>query len=149
MRPAIPVAIDAALRDFKNLMKNETDANKRLNMIALITFLNVLKRDWDTIASSRVEEIEVMSGILKRGAELAPERLRQSLTEAVSQAEQNRGDLRMSTLDTTIDRLNVALIDLQIWLESNATGEKQALNAEIYSFLKSKASRLAVLRNMW
>ncbi|MCL5058593.1 MAG: hypothetical protein M1130_11530 [Actinobacteria bacterium] len=149
MRPAIPVAIDAALRDFKNLIKIETDANKRLNMIALITFLNVLKRDWDTIASSRVEEIEVMSSLLKRGAELAPEQLRQSLTEAVSQAEQNRGDLRMSTLDTTIDRLKIALIDLQIWLESNSTEEGQALHAELYSFLKSKASRLAVLRKMW
>lgn len=149
MRPAVPVALDAALREVKDMIKSETDARRRINMISLVTVLTVIRRDWDSSAASRVEDIEVMLNLLKRGAELAPEPLCQSLTEAVSQAEQNSGDLRMSALDSTIDSLEAVLIDLQIWLESNATKEEQALLAEVYSFLRRRASRLALLKKMW
>ncbi|MBF7084295.1 hypothetical protein IT084_15180 [Desulfallas sp. Bu1-1] len=149
MKPTVPVALDAALREVKDMIKTETDARKRMNLISLVTVLIAIRRDWDSAAASRVEDIEAMTNIFKRGAELAPEPLRQSLSEAVNQAEQNRGDLRMSALDATLDRLKAVLIDLQIWLESNASEEGQALLEEVYSFLKRRASRLAMLKKMW
>jgi hypothetical protein len=149
MKPTVPVALDAALREVKDMIKTETDARKRINLISLVTVLIVIRRDWDSAAASRVEDIEVMSNILKRGAELAPEPLRQSLSEAVSQAEQNRGDLRISALDATLDSLKAVLIDLQTWLESNESEEGQALLEEVYSFLMRRASRLAMLKKMW
>lgn len=146
MRPAVPVALDGALREIKDMIRGETDARKKLNMISLLTVLTIIRRDWDSSVASRVEDIVMLSNLLKRGAELAPEPLRQSLTEALSHAEQNRSDLRISTLDTTFERLSKVLIDLQIWLESMKTEEEQSLLAESYSFLKDRARRFALLK---
>lgn len=149
MIPTVPVALDAALQEIKQLIKSETDANKRLSMISLLTVLTVIRRDWDSAAASRVEELDEISNLLKRGAELAPEPLRQSLTEAVTQAEGSRGDIRISALDATLTMLRIVLIDLHIWLESTATEEGQALLDELCSFLKRRAGRLALLKRMW
>lgn len=149
MKPSVPVALDAVLREVKDLIKAENDARKKTNMISIVTVLAAIRRDWDDVAASRVDDIEVLSNILKRGMEITPESLRQSIGEVVSQAEHNRGDLRISSLDATLDCLQMALMDLQIWLESNLSGEGKAILEDAYSFLMHRASRLAMLKKMW
>jgi hypothetical protein len=149
MKPSVPIALDAALQEVKDMLKAETDSRKRINLISLITVLTVIRRDWDTAAASRVDDIECLTNIMKRGVKLVPDPLRQKLSEVISQAEQNRADLRISALDATIESLEAVLIELQIWLESNASEEGLALIEDIYSFLRRRASRLAVLKTLW
>ena len=149
MRPAVTVALDAALREVKDMLKSETDAGKKTNMISLVTVLTVIRRDWDSAASNRVKDIEMLSGILKKGTDLVQEPLRQTLIKAVKQAQQNRNDIRISSLDATLNKLKEVLIDLQKSLETNPTVEGKALQEEIFSFLILRANRLAMLKKMW
>ncbi|OUM92061.1 DUF7064 domain-containing protein [Parageobacillus thermoglucosidasius] len=105
MKPSVPIALDTALQEVKDMLKAETDSRKRINLISLITVLTVIRRDWDTAAASRVDDIECLTDIMKRGVKLVPDPLRQKLSEVIIQAEQNRVDLRISALDATIESL--------------------------------------------
>jgi hypothetical protein len=149
MKPTVPVALDAVLREIKDMIKTESDAKKRVNMISMVTILTVIRRDWDGAAANRVEDIEKLFSILNRGAEIAPVHLSIPLNKAISEAKQSYRDIRISTLEATLESLMTVLIDLQIWLETDTSVEAKKLLEEIYSFLMKRASRLAMLKKMW
>jgi hypothetical protein len=149
MRPAVPLALDAVLREIKDMIKTESDVQKRTNMISIVTVLTAIRRDWDGAAADRAEDIVILSEILTRGAEIAPEPINQSLKGALTEAKQNQGDIRISTLELTLDRLLTVLIDFQIWLETERTEGAKELLEEIDSFLMRRANRLAMLKKMW
>jgi len=101
----------------------------------LKTQTGLVHRDWDEAASLRVAEIESLIILLRRGAELVPPALRATLRETSDQADNGKRDLRVSALESTLDRLRHALIELQIWLETSADPLAVALLGETWTFL--------------
>jgi hypothetical protein len=144
MRPAVPAVLAAALRDLGKIGKNETDPAKQRFFINLKVILTVMKHDWDDCVVTRIGEVDALSGLLQRGEKIVAEPLSRLLRETASKAIGDRDDLRISTLDATIDALLRAIIDLHASLESNSEAEAEALLRDIRSFLAERTRRQVV-----
>lgn len=108
---------------------------ERARLWILKTQIGLVHRDWDEAASLRVSEIETLIALLRRGAELAPLGLQATLLETSEQAHNSMRDLRVSALESTLDSLRNALIELQVWLEASADPQAVALLKETWAFL--------------
>ncbi|MBI3376631.1 MAG: hypothetical protein HY017_33360 [Betaproteobacteria bacterium] len=138
----------AALRKLDDLMKAETDPVKAFDLSRLRLVLSIVHRDWDSSAAARAGEITALLSLLRNGAEISPPPLRRMLEDAVEKASRD-ADLRISTLEATIDHLLMALIELQIWLEVTPSEAARTLLDEVWSQLERRARQGAVMDSIW
>lgn len=114
-----------------------------LRMVA--GMLVVLAQDYDECASSRVEEIAVLTDLLCRGAELSEGRFAWSSTSTGEMPD----DLRISALDARLDSLGRALVDLQAWLETEPGKPAASLLKEVFEAEYAGAKRRALMVSHW
>jgi hypothetical protein len=138
MRPNVPAVLATTLRDLERFTKNETDPGKKRFFANLRVILSVIKQEWDDSVVGRISEIDALSGLLQRGAEIVAGPLRDLLREEASKAIRDRDDLRISALDAAIDRLRGVLIELHASLESNSEPQTEALAEDIWFFLEER-----------
>jgi hypothetical protein len=149
MKPDTPIVLAAALRELEEIAKNEANPIKNRFFSNLIFILNIIRRDWDNVVASRVEDITVLCDLLSRGSKITPESISQSIMDAVNQPNNAGMNLRVSALETKLDRLRKALIELHAWLESASSPEARGLLRDVWSFLERSARRNAVLNVHW
>lgn len=142
MRPSIPLVLAAAIRRCDDLIGAETDPIKAIELNRFRLIFRVLNRDWGDVVVRRLEEIAALQGILRSGAEISPPTLRGALEEALEKA--SVADLTAATLETAIDQLLRALIQLHGWLETESSEAAQAQLREIWSILESRTLAVAV-----
>jgi hypothetical protein len=112
-----------------------------LRMVAAMCFL--LLQDYERGPARRLEEIESITALLRRGAELAPAALSSSLSKAIARSDERAGEMTMSALDERLDVVRGALIELQTWLEEAGTPEADALLGDVWAELRAGVRRRA------
>lgn len=127
MRPAVPVVLESVVQGMEKQIVALPAGPERARLWMLKTLIGLVHRDWDDAASLRVAEIDALIALLHRGAGLVPPALRTTLLKAAEQAEDDRRDLRVSALESTLDGLRCALIELQVWLETSSDPQAAAL----------------------
>ncbi len=132
MRPEPQFVMAAALKTLDEIAAESTDAQEISRLRGVSSLLSILQREWDTCASTRLAGISRYTDIVRRGSELTTgarhDRLRQVLVEGSRTA----GDYRISSLETTLDHLRSAVLDLQSWIEDSEGAEERALLTSIW-----------------
>ena len=117
MRPDPPFVMRAALQTLEEIAAGQPDAQEAFRLRGVMSLLSVVQSEWDTCASRRVAGISRYSDIVRQGARLMKGERRESLRQVLAAVEEAVSDLRISSLERTLDRLRMAVIDLQTWLE--------------------------------
>lgn len=144
MRPRVPVLLIGAAGKIGEVaaLLDDAYAAYEMRMVAAMNFL--LLQDYDRGPARRVEEIDAISALLRRGAGLAPAGLAATLRGALDAADAKAGELTMSALDDRLDAVRRGLIDLQAWLEESSDADSAALLAEVWAELRAQVRRRTV-----
>lgn len=148
MRPAVPLVTAAAMRRCDDLLNSETDSVRAMDLARFRLIFSVVGKEWDSAVADRLEDISMMTALLRKGLEIAVGAVRQVLSAALESAAPGT-DMRISTLDERIDRLSAAACELQQWLESTDTQQASALLKEVWSYLEHCTRRHAVMDSIW
>lgn len=135
MRPAVPHVLESVILGLEKQIAALPPGPEQAAPWVLKTLISLVHRDWDDAVSLRASEIETLISLLRRSAALAPLGLQTSLLFAVEKAEEGKRDLRVSALESTLDGLRHALIELQAWLETSSDPQAAALLQESWAFL--------------
>lgn len=120
----------AALQTLEEIAAGQTDAQEVFRLRGVMSLLSVVQSEWDTCASSRVAGISRYSDIVRRGSRLLVGERQESLRQVLAAVEEAASDLRISSLEMTLDRLRMAVIDLHAWLEdTEGPAARQLLSA--------------------
>ncbi|MDD2735541.1 MAG: hypothetical protein PHF56_16520 [Desulfuromonadaceae bacterium] len=144
MRPLVEKVLERALLGLEEKFASMPPGPQMGEVWQMKMLIGLLRRDWDDAASLRAEEIDRLSALLKRGAQLAPDELRGPLMVAVARAEAGRRNLRISALEATLDELRQAVIKLHVWLEEEGEADAQVLRRDLWAFL-TEANRRRVI----
>jgi hypothetical protein len=132
VRPDPPFVMRAALQTLEEIAASQTDAQEAFRLRGVMSLLSVVQSEWDTCASSRVAGISRYSDIVRQGARLMLGERHESLRHVLAAVEEAASDLRISTLEMTLDQLRVAVTDLQAWLEDAEGPEARQLLSAIW-----------------
>jgi hypothetical protein len=149
MKPDVQVALSAALRHLEDIAGREPDAVRKMFFTDLNVVLTVLNRQWDGAAATRVAETRELSDLLGQGAEMAPNPLRKALLDSISEGREACDDLRISSLDAALARMNQAAIELHTWLESCSSPEAEVLLKDLWTFMKGCTERWEITGSSW
>jgi hypothetical protein len=132
MRPSPPLVLEGALKTLEEVALEQTDEQVLARLYGVTALLSILQLEWDTSASKPMDGIARYGDIVRRGSLLADgdrgERLRRTLDAVNGGAP----DYRISALESKLDQLREAVIDLQAWLEGEEAPAARALLADIW-----------------
>jgi hypothetical protein len=132
MRPDPPLVIRSAQKTLEEIAAGQTDPQEISRIRGVVSLLSMLETEWDVCASSRMDRILRYREIVGRGASwLAENDLPQPL-HPVPDPEDGAADLRISSLEMTLDTLRTAVGDLQGRLEESDEPVGRALLADIW-----------------
>jgi hypothetical protein len=114
-----------------------------------MSLLATLQREWDTCASSRVAAIARYSEVLRDGARFVTGERKEELRRVLLKADEAASDLRISSLETALDQLRVAVIDLQAWAENTEGPGMQELRTAIWQAEYEDAKSEDRNRSFW
>jgi hypothetical protein len=130
MRPDPPLVMRAALKSLEEIAAGQTDAQEISRLRGVMSLLAVVQREWDTGASSRVAGIARYTQVLREGSRLMTGERGEPLRQVLLAVEETASDLRISSLEKSLDQLRMAVIDLQAWLEvTEGPGTRELLSA--------------------
>lgn len=143
MRPRPPVLLAGAAAKIGGVAPLVPDAYAayELRMVSFMAML--LAQDYDRGPARRLEEIDAVAGLLRRGAAITPDQLAARLREAVAASDAKAKPVTMSGLDERLDIVRGALIDLHAWLEEAGGDEAAALLADVWAELRASVGRRA------
>jgi hypothetical protein len=125
--------IRGALKTLEEIASGRTDAQESFRIRGVMNLLAMLESEWDVVASSRMDRIVRYREIIRLGSSWLGEDDRgRRLRPALDAAEAGVADLRISSLETTLDTLRRAVGDLQGWLEESDDPAGRALLADIW-----------------
>jgi hypothetical protein len=122
----------AALQTLEEMAANQTDAQEAVRLRGVMSLLSVVQSEWDTSASSRVAGISRYSDILRQGTRLMAGERQERLRHVLAAVEEAASDLRISSLEMTLDRLRAVVTDLQTWLEDAEGPEARQLLSAVW-----------------
>jgi hypothetical protein len=122
----------AALNSLEEIAAGQTDPQESFRIRGVMSLLATLQREWDTCASSRVAAIARYARVVRDGAQLMEGEGAEELRRVLLMVDEAASDLRISSLETTLDQLRVAVIDLQAWAEDTEGPGMQELRAAIW-----------------
>jgi hypothetical protein len=118
-----------ALQVLDEIATGLSDTQEISRLRGVQSLLSVIQREWDTCASTRLAGIARYTDIVRRGSLLTTGELHERLAQVLVEAGRTP-DFRISGLETSLDHLRAAVIDLQSWLEdSEGVEERSLLNA--------------------
>jgi hypothetical protein len=127
VKPDPAQSLIAAAMKLGELAAGESEAQRQADLGYAAMLAVQIAQDLDRGAVRRIEECDVLVGLIERGVELAPPALAASLRAALDEAG-TAGDtpesLRLSALDARLDTLRRAFVELQAHLEDKAHGER-------------------------
>jgi hypothetical protein len=132
MRPGPPQVMQAAVKVLEEVSLGMTDEQEITRLRGVITLLSILQGEWDTCASARVAAISRYTDIVRGGSLLTEGDRRERLNLALARVDGASSDLRISSLEATLDQLRTTIIELQRWLEDSDGPEHAALRTEIW-----------------
>jgi hypothetical protein len=132
MRPEPPFVMGAALKTLEEIAEGSTDAQEISRLRGVSSLLSILQREWDTCASTRLAGISRYTDIVRRGSELMTGAHRAHLEQVLAEAARTGDDYRISSLESTLDGLRAAVVDLQSWIENVEGEQERSLLASIW-----------------
>jgi hypothetical protein len=132
VRPDPPFVMRAALDTLEEIAAGQTDPQEAFRLRGVMSVLSVVRSEWDTCASSRVAGINRYSDIVRQGSRLMVGERQESLRQVLAAVDETASDLRISSLEMTLDRLRTAVIDLHAWLEDMEEPEARELLSAVW-----------------
>jgi hypothetical protein len=130
MRPDPPFVMRAALQSLEEIAAGQTEAQEISRLRGVMSLLAIVQGEWDTCASSRVAGVARYAEVVREGARLMTGERGEQLRQVLLRVEEAAPDLRISSLEKTLDQLRMAVIDLQAWLEdAEGPGSRELLSA--------------------
>ena len=123
--------MEAALRTLAEMAETEPDVQEQSRLRSVMTMLALLRAEWDGAVERRLEVAEGYRDVLRRGLALLGDDRGPAL-RAAEPALDRPAPLRLSTLDTHLDELRGAVIELQTWLESAPGSGHRELAADVW-----------------
>jgi hypothetical protein len=117
MRPDAPFVMRGALKTLEEVAAGQTDAQVASRLRGVMSLLSIVQSEWDTCASSRVAGISRYTDIVRQASFVMSGERQEHLRQVLASVEEAAADLRISTLEMSLDQLRMAVIDLQAWLE--------------------------------
>ena len=124
--------MQAALTALEEVSAGLTDAQAMSRLRGVMSLLTVLHDEWDTCASSRATGISRYTDVVRAGERLMTGERQERLRQVLAATEATASDLRISALETRLDRLRAAVIDLHAWLEDSEDPEARHLLASLW-----------------
>jgi hypothetical protein len=122
----------AALKSLEEIAAGQTDPQESFRIRGVMSLLATLQKEWDTCASSRVAAIARYTGVIREGARLMPGEGGEELRRVLLMVDEAASDLRISSLEMTLDQLRGAVIGLQAWAEDAEGPGIQELRTAIW-----------------
>jgi hypothetical protein len=122
----------AALKTLEEISAGQTDAQEVSRLRGVMSLLSIVQSEWDTCAASRVAGISRYADIVRQGSVVMAGERQEHLRRVLTSVGEAASDLRISTLEMTLDHLRMAVIDLQAWLEGTEGPEARELLSAIW-----------------
>jgi hypothetical protein len=135
------------LQTLEEIAVGQTSEQEAFRIRGVMTLLSILEHEWDASASSRVAGISRYADLVRRGSLLMSGDRRERLRRALRDAGAGAPDLRISALESTLDHLREAIIDLQGWLEESDVPDERQLLADIWQAEYQEAENLS--QSVW
>jgi hypothetical protein len=132
MRPDAPSVIRSARKTLEEVAAGQTDPQEISRIRGVVSLLSMLETEWDVCASSRMDRILRYREIVRQGSSWLEDDRHQQLGPGSAVADADLADLRISSLEMTLDTLRTAVGDLQGWLEESDDPAGRALLADIW-----------------
>lgn len=149
MRPATDIVLNAMVAGMDHKLTQLPSGPERMMLFGLRTALAVIARNADDAAAMRLEEIQQLSALLRDAAPTCPPEIGGRLVAAADEARSAERDIRVSALERRLDVLRVALIELQMWLETSSSSRAPALLAQCWEFLARANARREFQAKPW
>lgn len=149
MRPDPPFVMRAALQSLEEIAAGQTEAQQISRLRGVMSLLAIVQAEWDTCASGRVDRIERYTALVRGGARLMTGERGERLRHVVRTVEAEASDLRISSLERTLDHLRTAVIDLQTWLEETEGPASRELLAAVWQAEYEDAKHEDRNRSFW
>jgi hypothetical protein len=117
MRPDAPFVMRSALKTLEEIAAGQSDAQEVSRLRGVMSLLSIVQSEWDTCASSRVAGISRYTDIVRQASLVMSGERQERMRRVLASVEEAAADLRISSLEATLDQLRSAVIDLQSWLE--------------------------------
>jgi hypothetical protein len=141
--------MQAALKSLEEIAAAQTDPQESFRIRGVMSLLATLQKEWDTCASSRVAAIARYTGVIRDGARLTTGEREEELRRILLTVDEAASDLRISSLETTLDQLRGAVIGLQSWAEDAEGPGIQELRTAIWQAEYEDAKNEDRNRSFW
>jgi hypothetical protein len=132
VRPDAPFVMRAAVKTLEEIAAGQADAQEVSRLRGVMSLLSIVQSEWDTCASIRVAGIARYSDIVRQASFLVSGERQEHLRQVLASVEETAADLRISTLEVTLDLLRTAVIDLHAWLEDREGPEARELLSALW-----------------
>jgi hypothetical protein len=149
VRPDPPFVMRAALKSLEEIAAGQSDPQESFRLRGVMSLLATLQGEWDTCASSRVAAIARYTKVVRDGTRLMTGQQADQLRQVLLTVEQSASDLRISSLEKSLDQLRMAVIDLQAWVEDNEGPGRRELASAIWQAEYEDAKSEDRNRSFW